>query len=97
MNDLGLEQLVNFQPQEENTLDLIVTSLTGQFQDVHSPDKLSDYDRSFLRRNLSSCPQDVKEMAYKRLVRPIWSMLALFGTAWNSCPERIGKGSESCS
>ena len=26
---------------------------------------------SFLRRNLSSCPQDVKETAYKRLVRPI--------------------------
>ena len=25
----------------------------------------------FLRRNLSSCPQDVKEMAYKELVRPI--------------------------
>ena len=25
----------------------------------------------FLRRNLSSCPQDVKEMAYKGLVRPI--------------------------
>ena len=25
----------------------------------------------FLRRNLSSCHQDVKEMAYKRLVRPI--------------------------
>ena len=25
----------------------------------------------FLRRNLSSCPQDVKETAYKGLVRPI--------------------------
>ena len=25
----------------------------------------------FLRRNLSSCPQDVKEMAYKGLVQPI--------------------------
>ena len=25
----------------------------------------------FLRRNISSCPQDVKEMAYKGLMRPI--------------------------
>ena len=25
----------------------------------------------FLRRNLPSCPQDVKETAYKRLVRPV--------------------------
>ena len=25
----------------------------------------------FLRRNISSCPRDVKEMAYKGLVRPI--------------------------
>ena len=25
----------------------------------------------FLRRNLSSCPQDVKEMAYKGLVQPV--------------------------
>ena len=25
----------------------------------------------FLRRNLSSCPQDVKETAYKGLVRPV--------------------------
>ena len=34
----------------------------------------------FLRRNLSSCPQDVKEKAYKGLVDQSWSMLALFGT-----------------
>ena len=27
-----------------NTLDLILTTLPGQFQDVHSPDKLSDHD-----------------------------------------------------
>ena len=44
MNDHGLEQLVNFPTQEENTLDLILTSLPGQFQEVHSPDKLSDHD-----------------------------------------------------
>ena len=44
MNDHGLEQLVNFPTREENTLDLLLTSLPGQFQEVHSPDKLSDHD-----------------------------------------------------
>ena len=44
MNDHGLEQLVNFPTREEKTLDLILTSLPGQFQEVHSPDKLSDHD-----------------------------------------------------
>ena len=34
----------------------------------------------FLRCNLSSCPQDIKEKAYKGLVQPARSMLALFGT-----------------
>ena len=44
MNVHGLEQLVNFPTREENILDLILTSLRGQFQEVHSPDKLSDHD-----------------------------------------------------
>ena len=44
MNDHGLEQLVNFATRERNTLDLILTSLPGQFVDIHSPDKLSDHD-----------------------------------------------------
>ena len=44
MNDHGLEQLVNFPTRERNTLDLILTSLPGQFADIHSPDKLSDHD-----------------------------------------------------
>ena len=43
-NDHGLEQLVNFPTREENTLDLILTSLPGQFQEVHSRDKMSDHD-----------------------------------------------------
>ena len=36
----------------------------------------------FLRRNLYSCPLDVKEAAYKGLVRPVleWNMEAQFGT-----------------
>ena len=46
MNDHGLEQLVHFPTQDKkkkkkNTLDLLLTSLPGQFQDIHSPDKLS--------------------------------------------------------
>ena len=36
--------MVNFPNREKNTLDLILTSLPGQFQDVHSPDKHSDHD-----------------------------------------------------
>ena len=44
MNDHGLEQMVHFPTREKNTLDLILTTLPGQFQDVHSLDKLSDHD-----------------------------------------------------
>ena len=44
MNDHGLEQLIHFPTQEKNTLDLLLTSVPGQFQDIHSPDKLSDHD-----------------------------------------------------
>ena len=44
MNDHGLEQLVHFPTREENTLDLLLISLPGQFQDIHSPDKLSNHD-----------------------------------------------------
>ena len=44
MNDYGLEQLVHFPTRERNTLDLIITSLPGQFVDIHSPDRLGDHD-----------------------------------------------------
>ena len=44
MNDHGLEQQVHFSTQEKNTLDLILTSRPGQFQEIHTPDKLSDHD-----------------------------------------------------
>ena len=43
MNDYILEQLVHFPTRERNTLDLIITSLPGQFVDIHSPDRLSDH------------------------------------------------------
>ena len=44
MNDHGLEQMVHSPTREKNILDLILTTLPGQFQDVHSPDKLIDHD-----------------------------------------------------
>ena len=44
LNDHGFEQMVHFPTREKNTLDLILTTLPGQFQDVHAPDKLSDHD-----------------------------------------------------
>ena len=44
MNDHDLEQMVHLPIREKNTLDLILTTLSGQFQDVHFPDKLSDHD-----------------------------------------------------
>ena len=44
MNDHGLEQIEHFPTREKNTWDLILTTLPGQFQDIHSPDKLSDHN-----------------------------------------------------
>ena len=41
---MSLEQLIHFPTWEENTLDLIITSIPGQFQDIHSLDKLSAHD-----------------------------------------------------
>ena len=39
MNDYGLEQLVHFPTRERITLDLIITSLPGQFVDIQPPNK----------------------------------------------------------
>ena len=39
-----VEQVVHFPTRGQNTLDLIITSLPGQFVDIHSPDRLSDHD-----------------------------------------------------
>jgi len=35
---------------------------------------------SFLRRNITSCPQDIKAQSYKTLVRPV---LEYAGTVWD--------------
>ena len=53
----------------------------------------------FLRRNLYSCPPDVKEAAYKGLVRPVLEYEARFGTPTGSHswpPGRTGKGPKLC-
>ena len=39
-----LEQVVHFPTRGQNTLNLIITSLPGQFAEIHSPDKLGDHD-----------------------------------------------------
>ena len=44
ISDHKLEQVVHFPTRGQNTLDLIITSLPGQFLDIHSPDRLSDHD-----------------------------------------------------
>ena len=44
LNDHDLEQLVHFLTREKNTLDLIITSLPGQFLNIQSADRLSDHD-----------------------------------------------------
>ena len=44
MDDHGLEQIIPFPTRDKNTLDLILTSLPGQFQYILHPDKLSDHD-----------------------------------------------------
>ena len=41
LNDHHLEQ---FPTRENNTLDLIITSLPSQFLDIQSPDRHSDHD-----------------------------------------------------
>ena len=47
MNNHGLEQMVSFPTRDQNSLDLILTSLPGQFEDIHSPDKFSDHNIMF--------------------------------------------------
>ena len=44
MTDHGLEQMVHFPTREKNTFDLILTTLPGLFQDIHSLVKLSNHD-----------------------------------------------------
>ena len=51
----------------------------------------------FLRRNLYSCPPDVKEAAYKGLVRPVLEYgSSVLGPSHSWPPGRTGKGPKSC-
>ena len=68
MNDHGLEQMVHFPTQEKNTLDLFLTTLPGQFQDIHSPDKLGDHD--IVSGNLKIFIPPNKETSEKGLSLP---------------------------
>ena len=44
ISDHELEQVVHFPTRGQNALDLIITSLSGQFVDIHSPNRLRDHD-----------------------------------------------------
>jgi hypothetical protein len=44
MNETSAEQLVLFPTRGNNTQDLLITTLPGQFTDIKSPDSLSDHD-----------------------------------------------------
>ena len=44
ISDHELEHVVHFPTRGQNTLDLIITSLPGQFVDIHSPYRLSDHN-----------------------------------------------------
>ncbi|CAC5379979.1 unnamed protein product [Mytilus coruscus] len=44
LNEASAEQLVLFPTRESNTLDLLITTLPGQFTDIHSPDRFSNHD-----------------------------------------------------
>ena len=50
---------------------------------------------SFLRRNLSTCPREVKEKAYKGLVRPVLEYASpVWDPSVKNSSGRIGKGAE---
>ena len=68
MKDYGLEQLVHFPTRERNTLDLIITSLPGQFVDIHSYDRLSDHD-SVSETLKVVIPQPEKEKPTRKVYR----------------------------
>ena len=60
------------------------TAITNDLKwNIHTSNICTKANRTFcfLRRNLSACPQDVKESAYKELVRPV---LEYGSSVWDS-------------
>ena len=66
MNDHGLEQLGQVPTRKKNTLDLILTSLPGQFHEIHSPDKLSDHDVISENLKIHTPPPHQKQQQQKK-------------------------------
>ena len=64
MNDHGLEQLVHFPTREKYILDLLLTSLPGQFQDIHRS-HTGQTQRSCCCWNFESCHSPHKETSEK--------------------------------
>ena len=65
---------------EELPLGVTVTSDLKWNSHIRNVCSKANRTLGFLRRNLFSCPQDVKEAAYKSLVRPI---LEYGSTVWD--------------
>ena len=72
MNDHGLEQLMQSPTQKKNAFDLILTSLSGQFLEIRSPDKLSDQDviSETLKIHTPSPTPSKKKKKKKKLQKP---------------------------
>ena len=75
----------------ENIKYLGVTITNDLRWDTHVRNVCTKANRTlgFLRRNLYTCPQEVKEAAYKGLVRPV---LEYNGSVWD--PSRVGLPNE---
>ena len=69
MDDHGLEPMIPFPTRDKNTLNLILTSLPGQFLDIYSPDELSDHDivsRFFLRIFIPHIKKPRRRYSYQK-------------------------------
>ena len=85
MNDHGLGQMVHFPTREKHTLDLVLTTLPGQFQDVHSPDKLSDHD-------IVSGTLEIFKPPIKKPRRKVWFWFDFYFTALQHILGLFGRG-----
>ena len=70
MNDHGLEQLVHFPTREKNTLELLFSSLPGQLQDIHSPNKTQGL--RYCCWNFETCHSPHKETSEKGVFISEW-------------------------